>query len=353
VLDLPSINDVENGVIFDSTSFTGIFVVPSVGNVVDGEVYGANGEFTGTYECSEDFPGITDVRFGTSYNSGSLTGTLDLPSINDVQASVTFDNSTKTGVLTLPIVGNVRYAVEYGYDAEYTGTLYIPAIGNVRSGISYGSGQTEYTGNIVLPDQSNVLTTITYGLLGTEFTGEYICTTVAGSTTLISSAFKQLYITAINQLLADDALTVPCTLVYGDTKWTDCPNCKLLPNGRSSNIYQTGGPLPFTHGVCEYCHGVGRLPETSEDSVYLAVIFDSKSWIKWSKESVSPHSPASFVQTISKFAETYTKLKKAKYVVMDTNIEDNTRSRYERFAEPEPVGLGASTYVITMWKRIG
>ena len=43
--------------------------------------------------------------------------------------------------------------------------------------------------------------------------------------------------------------------------------------------------------------------QTSEEEVYLAVIEDSKSWIKWSKDTISPHSPDSVVQTISKFEE--------------------------------------------------
>jgi hypothetical protein len=84
----------------------------------------------------------------------------------------------------------------------------------------------------------------------------------------------------------------------------------------------------------------------------LAAIFDSKDWIKWNKDILSPYTPDMFVQTISKFIETYTKLKRTKHIIIDTNIRDYTIRMYERYGEPEPVGLGASTYVITMWKRI-
>ncbi len=308
------------------------------------------------------FAGIAnsgDVRVGVDRGDG-ITGILatgDYPVASDVRDGVVYASNELTGTIVLPLVGDVRFSIEYGStdgNAESTGVLYIPAISNVRDGIFYGSGQTEFEGNVTLPGVGDVRNLIQYGAAGTEFKGTFICSTaVAGDPDLITSAFKQLYITAINVLLEDDALTVPCTLIYGNTKFIPCSNCYPLPNKRSSGIYKPGGPIEFKQGVCPFCHGKYLIPQTSEEEVYLAVIEDSKSWIKWSKDTISPHAPDSVVQTISKFEETYTKLKKAKQVVMDTNIESKARSRYERLGEPEKVGLGASTYVIAMWKKIG
>jgi hypothetical protein len=61
---------------------------------------------------------------------------------------------------------------------------------------------------------------------------------------IITSGMKQLYNDAINALLENTALTVPCKLVYENTKLQDCPNCLYDPLTRkSSNQYQAGGPL--------------------------------------------------------------------------------------------------------------
>lgn len=40
---------------------------------------------------------------------------------------------------------------------------------------------------------------------------------------LITSDFKQVFNNAISALLANTALTVPCKLVYENTKLQDCP----------------------------------------------------------------------------------------------------------------------------------
>jgi hypothetical protein len=170
---------------------------------------------------------------------------------------------------------------------------------------------------------------------------------------LITSAFKSLFDDRIDLLLEDNALTVPCLLVYGDTKYEICPNCNInIATNKSTGIYKPGGPVPFSGGICPFCNNDGRIAEIYQDSVYLALIFDSRDWIKWSKKSVSPHNPKMFVQSISKFSETYTKIKRAKYLIADTNVNDTTRSKYERYAEPTPIGLGNSNYVIAMWKKI-
>ena len=49
---------------------------------------------------SSVFPAASDVRFGTTYNSGSLTGTLRVPPAGSVALGVSVDNTTGTAVLT-------------------------------------------------------------------------------------------------------------------------------------------------------------------------------------------------------------------------------------------------------------
>ena len=91
---------------------------------------------------------------------------------------------------------------------------------------------------------------------------------------IITNDFKNLFSNAIKALLEDAALTVPCTLYFGVTKYEDCSNCVYDPIGRkSSNKFQTGGPVPFRNGgVCPVCSGNGKKPVTSTENLNLAVI---------------------------------------------------------------------------------
>jgi len=57
------------------------------------------------------------------------------------------------------------------------------------------------------------------------------------------------------------------------------------------------------------------------------------------------------VQTISKF-EDYNKIKSCNKIIIDTSIQDYTESYFQRNSEPEPCGLGESSYIFTFWKKI-
>ena len=53
---------------------------------------------------------------------------------------------------------------------------------------------------------------------------------------IIDSSFKSVFNNAISAILADDALTISCTLEYGITKYEDCVNCLYDPIGQSHQI---------------------------------------------------------------------------------------------------------------------
>lgn len=173
---------------------------------------------------------------------------------------------------------------------------------------------------------------------------------------IITSDMKTTFTNAIDALLEDSACMVPCRLYYGDTKWTDCPNCYYDSlTKRSSGRYRAGGPMSFTLGICPYCHGLGR-KETTETtaSIYLMPIWDSKEWVGVnSRDGQRPYTgiPESMLQTMCKF-QYYDEITRAKNVLIDTNIEDYTKRFYEKFGEPEPCGFGASSYILQMWLRI-
>lgn len=168
------------------------------------------------------------------------------------------------------------------------------------------------------------------------------------NTNFVNAAFKKLHKDAIDSLLENTALTVPCLLKYGRTKFEDCPNC-LWDNigGKSSNRYQTGGPIPFTHGICPYCDGAGRLSSEETEEIYLMPIWSSKDWYPISQTSVNMADIAA--QTMSKI-DAYEKIIRAQSIIIDTSLP--FQQEFIRLGRPEILGLGDSTHILTSWKII-
>lgn len=163
---------------------------------------------------------------------------------------------------------------------------------------------------------------------------------------LITKEFKQLHADAITEVV--EGCAVPCQLIYGQTLFTNCPNCIYDPVGnKSSNRYLSGGPQPF-NGVCPVCFGQGKIPDEQTTDICLCVIYDYKSWYP---TPVEVNSPLGYIQTLSKL-ETMDDLKEAKEVIANTNLNSYVRSRFERYGEPQPCGFGQATIIVTMWKRI-
>ena len=166
-------------------------------------------------------------------------------------------------------------------------------------------------------------------------------------TGLISDEFKQLHIDMITEVIRGSS--VSCTIIFGGTKFTDCENCIYDVVGKkSSNQYQSGGPIPFTTGICPFCSGIGRIPDEQTETISLCPIYDYKSWIPM---NVSIESPMGFMQTLSLFS-TYSTLVRAKEIIVDSSITNVVRSRFQRYGEPQPCGLGSSSFVSVMWERI-
>ena len=166
---------------------------------------------------------------------------------------------------------------------------------------------------------------------------------------IIDSNFKNIYNSAIDALLAQTALTVPCTLKYASTQ-IFCNNCVFdSVSNRSSNIYNDIGPNYFpTYSICPVCNGIGYTNEDSKETLYLAVIFDSKYFLNWNSKTLNI--PDGAVQTISKI-NTIGKIKNANSIVFDTNLSNYSLYEYIRDGEPNPCGLGDHNYIKTMWKK--
>lgn len=169
---------------------------------------------------------------------------------------------------------------------------------------------------------------------------------------IIDSTFKQTFKNAIDALLENTALTVPCKLVFDNTKLQDCPNCVYdAISQRSSNQYQNGGPVPFVNGqICPYCSGAGSLSFSSEEDVYLGIIkpvFFGLDQLELNNVNYVD----GMVQSLCSI-NLYAKIKNASYIIVDTNLTDITISKFVRYRDPSPVGLGDNSYIITTWKNV-
>jgi hypothetical protein len=104
-----------------------------------------------------DYPATTDVRNGVVYNNSGSTGVLVVPTTVQVLDGVGYGaNATEyEGVLALPASASVVLDGEtYGPNDSYVGTVTLPASADVRESTQYGAGGTQYTGTltpIVLP----------------------------------------------------------------------------------------------------------------------------------------------------------------------------------------------------------
>lgn len=105
---------------------------------------------------------IADVRLGTTYNDGALTGTLAVPADADVRSGIAVDAGA--GTAGIPGAEDVRV----GVDTDATvGTAAIPIADNVRLNVP----TDDTVGNYVPANEDRHALGDSYGSNGTEFTG--------------------------------------------------------------------------------------------------------------------------------------------------------------------------------------
>ena len=168
-------------------------------------------------------------------------------------------------------------------------------------------------------------------------------------TGIITTAMRQLWKDAIDSLLEDNALTVPCRPVYEGGGETDIPS----PGGITDPI---GNKPPgiFLHGSPKFApHGNDtQALSTSGTTIYLCVIWDSSDWIKTTAANTLINAPDMAVQTLSDQAD-FLILKRVNKLVIDTDIEATVRHTFYRASEPEPIGFGQHNHYLTMWSKRG
>ena len=167
---------------------------------------------------------------------------------------------------------------------------------------------------------------------------------------VINSDLKVMHRDAIRALI--DGVSVPCTLIYGGTKWTSCNNCIFDPIGnKSSNFYLHGGPVPF-NGICPVCNGAGKIMDDSTASLNLVVMWDYKDWRQFIGPSNTAQLAEAEAMTLSEVS-TYDELLKVQEVILDTTVANGyATQRFNRVGRPNLLGLGSSEFVLAFWKRI-
>lgn len=169
---------------------------------------------------------------------------------------------------------------------------------------------------------------------------------------LVNAEFKQIFKYAISSLLEKDSLALPCSIVYENTKLQDCPNCIYDSiSKKSSNQYQTGGPIFFVDGqICPYCGGNGSLSFSKEETVYLGII--KPVFFGFTEmELNNVNFVDGKIQSLCSI-DLYAKLKNASYIIIDTNITNITNSKFIRYRDPIPVGFGDNSFIITTWQGV-
>ena len=167
---------------------------------------------------------------------------------------------------------------------------------------------------------------------------------------VITPEFKKLFKDSIDTILAQGALTVPCTLEFESMKRDLCYNCEFDPiTQRSANMPKSGASVEFAHQtICPVCNGFGYVDTSKDEIINLAIIFDSKYWLNWGSSSINISD--GMVQSICSIS-LLPKIKNCRQMIMDNNIATYGHYNYSRAGEPQPVGLGSNDYIITMWQK--
>lgn len=163
---------------------------------------------------------------------------------------------------------------------------------------------------------------------------------------LISTQLKQLHCNAILEMVRGASLS--CSLIFSTSKLTLCPNCyydSMLK--KSTNRYKEDGPRPFS-GICPYCMGVGVLTDDSSQTLMAAPIYNQK---KWCHPPDPVKTPGGSVATLS-LPSTYDIIKQAKEIIINSELSQSVKLRYQRVGEPLPCGLGMSCIIETIWQRV-
>ena len=146
----------------------------------------------------------------------------------------------------------------------------------------------------------------------------------------------------------NDNFGVNCTLEY-PPKELACINCIYdMKSRKSTNKYKTGGPIPFTFGVCPWCGGKGFKEDIVTETIKMRVYWDRGSWVKI---GIPLNIPDGSVQSIGFLAD-FPKIKQAQKVILNSDQSGINVWEYSLYGEPVPHGFKRDKYIIMYWTRV-
>lgn len=164
----------------------------------------------------------------------------------------------------------------------------------------------------------------------------------------ITPQIDQEFIDTVKQLISDFRETITA---HKKPTIQDCPNCLWdAVHQKSANRYDSSNPNPAgplnklfpQGGICPVCNGEGKLNTPQSTEVIGAVIRKSQEL-----DTIEINRGLMARSLIV----TYTEAEFTDLFSVTTNITV-AGFKYERFAEPEKIGLSTKAFVKILWKRI-
>lgn len=164
----------------------------------------------------------------------------------------------------------------------------------------------------------------------------------------LDDSIRQKMTAGFNDLL--DFLGRDCTLYYPPIQ-EQCNNCIYDPIGnKSSNRWLHGGPMPFDHGVCPICGGLGTRAISQTEVVKMQFNFNATQW----KKMPIPQLEIVDGLVLSKGRLVdYPKIRNCIYMDAALDIGGLVTLRYQLYGEPLDVySICQGVYFVTFWKRV-
>lgn len=163
---------------------------------------------------------------------------------------------------------------------------------------------------------------------------------------IIHNSILQIYESVTSDMI-DYNFGVNCKLFFGTNK-TICPNCIFNDLvGNSTNEYKTGGPIPFTTGICPYCMGIGFRDEQATSTIKLRVYFDKK---QWARMDIPVNVVDGAIQTIGHLSD-MVDCKRANKILVHSDLEQYNEYNFVLASDPVPFGLTKKEF-LCYWNRL-
>lgn len=159
---------------------------------------------------------------------------------------------------------------------------------------------------------------------------------------------------AVIQQGLDDLITElgkDCLIVYPPLR-VNCVNCVKDPIGnKSSNVWKTGGPLPFPNGgICPMCNGSFTVAKENSETLHLLCAWEPRNFF-YPIRNLDLKVPFGTIQTKGYMSD-LPKIKRANYLVFELPIVPIIRQTYVLSGEPgDQSNIIQNRYFVATWER--